>query len=535
MAGMPAPLAKLGDAVKGFTLAQRTIAIIGVAVLIMGGFALAAYLNKPNLSPLYSGLAPADASTIVEQLKADGIPYELTGGGGTIMVPEQNVYDARLKAATAGLPSSTNAGYSLLDNMGVTSSEFQQGITYKRALEGELASTIQAMDGVRTASVKLAIPEQTVFVDAKTNPTASIFIETKPGASLSRDQVQALVHLTSAAVDGLKPEDVAVVDASGKLLSAVGVGATGGADQQTLDYEARIGTSVQSMLDRIVGHGNATVAVAADMSMESAERTSEKFTNPKGKPALRETLKTEKLTGSGAGAAGTGASGVLGPDNIAVPEGAGQDSNFDSKDSQRDNAIDKVTESRVIPAGALRRQTVSVAIDSATAQGLNMADLTNLVSGAAGIDEARGDALNVSVVPFNMAAATAAQDALAAAEADEAAARTAELQRQLIIAGVVALALVLVAAYALYARRNKQSREAIDLGEFREYPTVIEPLGEIPGPATMAMAAIPVLEPVPAFAVDANDKRRELSMMAANDPKQMADYLRSVMDDGKNE
>ncbi|GAA4362311.1 flagellar basal-body MS-ring/collar protein FliF [Paeniglutamicibacter cryotolerans] len=533
MAGMPAPLAKLGDSVKGFTLAQRTIAIIGVAVLVLGGIALATYLNKPNLSPLYSGLAPADASTIVEQLKADSIPYELTGGGGTIMVPEQNVYDARLKAAAAGLPSSSNAGYSLLDNMGVTSSEFQQGITYKRALEGELASTIQAMDGVRAASVKLAIPEQSVFVDSKTNPTASIFIETKPGASLSRDQVQALVHLTSAAVDGLKPEDVAVVDASGRLLSAVGVGATGGADTQALDYEARVGTSVQAMLDRIVGQGNATVAVAADMSMESAERTSEKFKNPKGKPALSESLKTEKLTGAGAN--GAGATGVLGPDNIAVPNGATKDSNFNSKDSQRNNAIDKVTENRVIPAGSLRRQTVSVAIDAPTAQGLNMADVTQLVSGAAGIDTARGDALNVSVVPFNMAAATAAKDALAAAAADEAAARTAQLQHQLIIAGVVALALVLAAAYALYARRNKQSREAIDLGEFREYPSVIESLGEIPGPATTTMAVIPAPELVPAFASDANEKRRELSMIAANDPRQMADYLRSVMDDGRNE
>lgn len=533
MAGMPAPLAKLGDAVKGFTLAQRTIAIIGIAVLVMGGFALAAYFNKPNLSPLYSGLAPADASTIVEQLKADSIPYELTGGGGTIMVPDQNVYDARLKAAAAGLPSSTNAGYSLLDNMGVTSSEFQQGITYKRALEGELASTIQAMDGVRTASVKLAIPEQTVFVDAKTNPTASIFIETKPGASLSRDQVQALVHLTSAAVDGLKPEDVAVVDASGRLLSAVGVGATGGADQQALDYEARVGLSVQSMLDRIVGQGNATVAVAADMSMESAERTSENFTNPKGKPALREALKTEEFTGGGAGSAG--AAGVLGPDNIAVPDGANADGNFTSKDSTLDNAVDKVTENRVIPSGALRRQTVSVAVDGSKAQGLNLAELTTLVSGAAGIDTTRGDVVNVSVLPFNMDAATAAKDALEASAAADAAAKTAELQRQLIIAGVVALALVLAAAYALYARRNKQSRKTIDLGDFSEYPTVIEPLGELPGPATTTMAAIPAPEPVLAFAADANDKRRELSMMAANDPKQMADYLRSVMDDGKNE
>ncbi len=189
-------------------------------------------------------------------------------------------------------------------------------------LEGELASTIQAMDGVKLASVKLAIPEQTVFVDSKTNPTASIFVETKPGVTLSRDQVQSVVHLTSAAVDGLKPEDVSVVDSAGNLLSAAGVGLTGGVSQQTSDYETRVASSIQGMLDRVVGPGNATVAVAADMSKESAERTEETFTDPKGKPALVESEKKENYKGNGSGGP---AAGVLGPDNIAVPNGTNGD------------------------------------------------------------------------------------------------------------------------------------------------------------------------------------------------------------------
>src|SRR6185312_7220630 len=233
--------------------------------------ALTAWASKPSYTPLFSGLAAADANTIVEQLRTDGVPYELTNGGGTILVPEQNVYDQRLKAASAGLPSSSTGGYSLLDDMGVTSSEFQQSVTYKRALEGELAKTVEALDGVKMASVKLAIPEETVFVDSKVDPTASIFVETTPGTTLTRDQVQSVVHLASAAVDGLKPENVAVVDAAGTLLSAVGVGATGGVDAQASDYEERIQAAVQGMLDRVVGRGNATVAVAADMSMESAD------------------------------------------------------------------------------------------------------------------------------------------------------------------------------------------------------------------------------------------------------------------------
>lgn len=288
---MPTPLSaavtRLGDAVKSFTIAQRTIAVIGVAALVLGGIALASFLGKPSYTPLFSGLSGADASTIVDQLQADGVPYELTNGGDTILVPQDSVYDQRLKAASAGLPSSSTAGYSLLDDMGVTSSEFQQTTTYKRALEGELAATISAIDGVQNATVRLAIPEDTVFVAEQGKPTASVFVETKPGATLSNDQVQAITNLTSASIDRMDAVDVAVIDAGGRVLSAVGVGAAGGASQQASDYEQRVQGSVQAMLDRVLGPGNATVAVAADMRLESGERVEETFTNPDDNPALK--------------------------------------------------------------------------------------------------------------------------------------------------------------------------------------------------------------------------------------------------------
>ena len=530
MANVPAPLGKMVDTVRGFSVAQRTIMIIGVAILVMGAVALGTFLSQPKMTPLFSGLAPEDAAGIVEQLKSDGVPYELTGGGGTIMVPEGSVYDARLKAAASGLPTSGTSGYSLLDQMGVTSSEFQQSVTYKRALEGELANTIQAMDGVKQASVKLAIPEQTVFVESKTNPTASIFVETKPGATLSRDQVQSVVHLTSAAVDGLNPEDVSVVDSAGNLLSAAGVGLTGGVNQQASDYETRVAGSIQGMLDRVVGPGNATVAVAAEMSKESAERTEETFTDPKGSPALVESEKKEDYEGNGGSAAG-----VLGPDNIAVPNEASGTGTFTSTDNQRTNAVNKVTENRTIPAGTLQRQTISVALSDKAAQGLSVPQLTEMISNAAGVDAARNDQVSVNVVPFNTDAATTAQNELAAAEAAEAAARNAELMRTLVIAGVVALALVLLAAYALYVRRNKQNREPIDLGELRDYPSISAVPAEAPGPETVALTQVVLPAPVATFPLPHNVKREELSALAASDPAKMAEYLRTVMDDRKHE
>ena len=426
---------RIGDSIRGFSLAQRVIAIIGVAVLALGITGIAMWASQPTYTPLFSGLQSSDASAIVDQLRTDGVQYQLTDGGGTILVPQQSVYDERLKAASAGLPSSTTGGYSLLDKMGVTSSEFQQSVTYKRAMEGELGSTIAAMKGVKTASVRLAIPEETVFVSEKKDPTASVFVETQNGVTLSQDQVQAIVHLTSAAVTGMQPTDVAVIDANGTVLSAVGTGAVGGADKQAGDYEARVKTAVQDMLDKVVGPGNATVAVAADVSKESAQRTQESYTVPTDAPSLSETTQKETYTGSGGSAAG-----VLGPDNIAVPNGTNGNGTFNSESATKDNAVDKVTEQRTIPAGAINRQTVSVALNSDAVGSVSTNEIRNLVNAAAGIDTKRGDSVSVEMVPFSKAGATEAAKALQEAKDAAAADQLTGIVRTSIIAAAVVAA-----------------------------------------------------------------------------------------------
>ena len=515
---------RLSGAIREFTVAQRTVAIIGLAVLALGIAALTMWATKPSYTPLYSGLSGADANSIVEQLRTDGVSYELSDGGATILVPEASVYDERLKSAAAGLPSSSTGGYSLLDTMGVTASEFQQSVTYKRALEGELASTIQAMKGVETASVRLAIPEETVFTEEQNDPTASVFVSTRNGVSLNADQVQAIVHLTSASIDGMKPTDVAVIDAAGVVLSAVGVGATGSAGQQAGDYEDRVRSAVQVMLDKVVGPGNATVVVAADMSTEAAQRVEESFTAPADTPALNEAVKTESYTGSGGTAAG-----VLGPDNIAVPSDTSTDGTFTSEDTTRNNAVNKVTETRTIPAGAINRQTVSVAINSAVADDLNVGNLTSLVSSAAGIDVARGDAVTVEVVNFNAAGAEAATAALAQAEADAAAERTAGLLRVALIVGGTLISFVL--GLILYARRSRrQSREAIELSELVQAKSLEAPTVPFHLPQQMLP---PVIDPpTQAYAVPNSDQRvADIDALALRDPQMAAEMLRGLMDD----
>lgn len=523
-------LRRLGDTIRGFSVAQRVIALIGVAVVALGITGIAMWASQPSYTPLFSGVAASDASAIVDQLRTDAVPYQLTDGGSTILVPQEKVYDERLKAASAGLPASNTGGYSLLDKMGVTSSEFQQNVTYKRAMEGELGNTIGAMKGVKAASVRLAIPQETVFASEKKDPTASVFIEPQSGVTLTADQVQAIVHLTSAAVPGMKPTDVAVVDADGTVLSTVGGGATGGADKQASDYESRVKTAVQAMLDKVVGAGNATVAVAADVSTESAQRTEESYTAPTDAPSLSETTQKETYTGSGAGSS----AGVLGPDNIAVPNGGNGNGSFNSESSTKDNAVDKVTEQRTIPAGAINRQTVSVALNSDAVSGVSATEIRNLVNAAAGIDIKRGDAVSVEMVPFSKAGATEAAKALQEAKDAAAADQLTSIIRTSLIAGAIVAAAVI--AFILFRRGRRRAAENAELAqdldtlslEAAAFPIALEQAAA----PTIPMQLDPVPDPTPDPAeIEADRRKADIEALAERDPHRTAEFLRSLMDD----
>jgi len=539
---MPAPISsvlrRLTHTIREFTIAQRTMAIIGFAVLALGIAALSFWVTRPQLSPLFSGLSGTDANTLVEQLRADGVQYQITGGGGTIMVPEESVYAERLKAAAAGLPSSSTGGYSLLDKMGVTASEFQQNVTYKRAIEGELANTIKAMKGVKTASVQLAIPKDTVFVSEKTDPTASVFIATNNGVTLNDEQVQAIVHLTSSSIDGMKTSDVSVVDAQGLVLSAAGVDVAGSGSKRASDYEERVRSSVQSMLDKVVGPGNATVVVAADVSQNSGQRTAETFTTPDGSPALSESAQND---GTGRTSGSNGSAGILGPDNIAVPSGtssanpsAGTNTGATGATSvTKNNAINKVTEQTTIPAGSITRQTVSVAVNKAVS-GVNKANLISLVNAAAGIDTTRGDSVAIEIVSFNRAGAADAAKAIAASEAATNADRTAGLIRTALTALAIALPII-IAMFLIFRRFRSRSQEDRELQEMTELAELrammsdqtrpIALTGTEP-PAALTYTQVPLIEPG-----DTDRKRAEIDALAGTDPERTAEILRGLMDD----
>ncbi|WP_439593553.1 flagellar basal-body MS-ring/collar protein FliF [Microbacterium sp.] len=528
--------------VSGFSLAQRTIAVIGVALLAMGAVALITWVTKPQMSPLFTGLSATDASAVVEQLKSAGVGYELTEGGATVLVPDDQVYAQRLAAAASGLPGDSSEGYTLLDEMGVTASEFQQSVTYKRAIEGELASTIAAMNGITTASVQLAIPEESVFVAERLKPTASVFVKTQSGSALGEDQVQAIVHLTSAAVAGMSPEDVAVTDQDGRVLSAVGGGPIGDASKQATEREARVAASVLQMLDTIVGPGNATVTVSTDVANSTSERMEETFSAPDGDLSSTEQTKTETYTGGG-----TGGAGVLGPDNIAVPGNADGDGTYELEETTRANAVNKSTEKTVTPAGEVTRQSVSVALNRSGVTGVTPEQVEALVATAAGIDTERGDTVAVEFVEFSESGATAAQNALAQAEAERRAQSEQELLRAAIIGGSILLAAAALVIALVVRQRMKRRVLHTDDGPIEYFASMTateeERLKAIKGWKDPLKVAAPEPQRVlPPAMLDIDEepevdqvlverRRREIDDLAKADPDAIAAALASMMDE----
>ncbi|OLF19360.1 flagellar basal-body MS-ring/collar protein FliF [Actinophytocola xanthii] len=452
---------RVGDKVRALSFSQRMIGLVSVVAIVIGVWVFASWLSKPTYSPLFSNLAAKDASAIVDQLDASGVPYELTDGGQTVQVPKDQIYSLRLKMSAAGLPAQEDTGYSLLDQQGVTTSEFMQQVGYQRALEGELSKTIESIDGVNAATVHLVIPEKDVFSDDASKPTAAIMIAESPGKPVSADTVQAVVHLTASSVEGLATDDITVADSNGKVLAAPGQAVTGsgggGSDQATTDYEDRLSGSLQEMLTQVVGPNHAVVQVTADLDFDKTETKSQTYTSDEDTAPLSESTTDEKYTGTGAGG-NNNAGGVLGQTNgttAGVTGGAnGGNGTYQQTKEVRDNAVNSVIETRQSAPGKVRKLGVAVLLDSATAAKVDMAQVRQLASSAVGLDTTRGDTLAVSAMPFDQSAAETAKEELAAAQAE---AEQAEMI-SLIKTAAGALGGILLLLFLLLVLRRRRKR-----------------------------------------------------------------------------
>src|SRR3954471_21038782 len=444
---LPAPVRRVTDMFRSFTPGQKAVTLAAVIALVVGAYFFATWASKPTYSILFNNLSTKDASAIVESLQKSGTSYELANDGQTVMVPQDQVNTLRLSLSGEGLPGDAGTGYALLDQQGITTSDFMQHTNYQRALEGELANTIKSIEGVEAATVHLVMPQKDVFADNQDQPTASVLVASKANQPLSGQQVQAIVHLVASSVEGLDPTQITVAGADGKILStgggeAIGTGGDNSAEAQTVAFQNRMNASLQNMLDSVVGPGHAVVTTTAQMDFDQTQTTSKTYNSDPSLPALSESNSREAYNG-----AGNCTGGVLGPDNISGPgcttgtTGTGQ---YENSNSVKNNAINETNEVRKSAPGSIKKMNVAVLLDSTTAGTIDPAQVQSLVSAAAGIDSTRGDTIAVSAMPFDTSAAQAAQQALTASSAAEKSAKQMSLIKTAALAFVV-LALLFLA------------------------------------------------------------------------------------------
>lgn len=532
-------LGRISRTFASFTPGQKAVSLLAVVGLLIGGVLFGRWATAPTYAPLFTNLPASDASAIVDQLNANGTPYQLSNGGSTILVPQGQVYDVRLAMSGKGLtPSADSGGWGLLDKQGVTSSEFQQQVAYRRALEGELTKTVGSLEGVTGAVVHLAIPQKDVFTKDTDKPKASVLVDTAPGRELSSAQVQAVVNLVAASVDGLDPADVTVADTSGRVLSAGADGSAGsladGRAQQTRDYEDRVAASLQAMLDRVVGAGHSEVRITADLDFDRTKTTTESYRDSAAKPLAGSTTK-ETYRGGGKGAGGVLGGGVLGPDNIQVPAGGnGAAGRYEKTTETQNNALDRIVEVRESAPGAVRKLSVAVLLDTRKAGSINPTQVEELVASAVGLDPERGDSVVVDRMPFDAKAEKAAKQELEAARAAEATAARNDLLKT---AGLV-LVVLAVLAYAFLAARKRrtsvgltpQERVQIEVLQ-RQLQAHADRAALDPAAAAPVALEAPSVDPQTELALVA---RSEIGELVKAQPEEVAALLRGWLADRRS-
>ena len=289
-------------------LGQRALLVLILAACIGASALLVGWARKPHMALLYSGLEPGEAAKVTEKIQDAGVPYELKDGGTTIYADSKKIYSLRLSMAASGLPAGQNRGYQLLDETNIGISSFKERVNFTRAIEGELAKTIQLIEGVNLAKVHLVRPESRAFSSKQKTASATVVLGLKPGWRLSPSKVAAIIHLVAGGVEGLAPGGVVVVDSSGRLLTREGDNEFAGAAGSYLDYKGRVETymagKVEDLLVAALGPNRVSVRVDAEIDMSNVSETIEKYA-PKG-VLTKEDTSTPVAMGGGKDKSGDG-------------------------------------------------------------------------------------------------------------------------------------------------------------------------------------------------------------------------------------
>ena len=392
--------------------AARFGVMAGVAAVLTAFFLyIAGAITEPPKTILYAGLEARDAAAVTAKLDAMNVKYDAKGDGGTILVPSDQVTKLRMTLAQENLPAA-GVGYEIFDksdSFGTTA--FVQNINRLRALEGELARSMQTIDGIESARVHLVIPERQVFSRDDQTPSASVVLKTR--SVLGREQVSAIQHLVAAAVASLVPAHVAIVDDHGNLLAGGDEKSgdqAGNAeqDQSTTTYEDRLRQHIESILASVVGAGHVRVQVAADMNYNRSTTTSEEY-NPDTK-VIRSTQMVEQQAADNNGGSGSAVSVANALPNAAQTGAADNNKSTSARTEETTNyEISKTVKTSTEGGGDVKKLSVAVVVDSDGNKLRSTADMTkitNLVKSAMGFDQARGDQVQVTNMAFARVEAT---------------------------------------------------------------------------------------------------------------------------------
>jgi len=403
-------LRQIQEFLRGLSLQQKLLLAGGAAAVGLTLWGFTVLFGQGKSVTLYSGLRPADAQSLAGRLAAKSIPYEISPDGASVLVPSDKVDAARLETAAQGLPRNARLGFELFDTPNWAGSDFSEKVNYQRALEGELERTLQTLHEVDAVRVHLVLPRESLFTEQERESKAAVIVKTHAN-TLSKEAQQAIPQLVASAVDGLRPENVTVVDADTATPFLARRGPSGRA---SFDSDEELAASAVHALEPVVGAEHVRASVHVDYDLSTSEDTSETV-DPKSSATLSQQRSEELAGGAGpAGVPGT-ASNVPG---AAVPSPAitAALDNQSSKSEATTFAVSKSVRRVSQPAGRVRRITAAVLIDDATetAPGKDgrtattrrkrtpeeMAAIEKLARAAIGVDDQRGDQLALENLSF---------------------------------------------------------------------------------------------------------------------------------------
>ncbi|MGB4125224.1 MAG: flagellar basal-body MS-ring/collar protein FliF [Dethiobacteria bacterium] len=375
-------------------IAVASAAVVLIAVLVIIN------LTAPPMEVLFSELAPEQAQAIVAKLEESDIPYQVEDDATTILVPRDQKDQLRLKFSSE--IASQGAGFALFEESNLIASDFERRVQWQIALEEELCRTITSIEAVEKARVHLVIPEGSVFVREKSEPSASIFLKLNPQASLNDSQIQGILNLVAGSVENLSPNNITIIDSQGNPLfdpyqEPEGQFGFTAAEKQlalTRKFEKEVEGRLRSILERVYGPGRAVAMVSAELDFDTREQTSVTYDNPINRSEQRI---EERSEGMGLGPAEVGESNIPG---YAAVGGSG-DYSYERLEEIVNYEIGETKEFLAQAPGKVERLSVAVILDETAGSPEIASQINTVLLSALGIDPERGDTFNIQLIPFD--------------------------------------------------------------------------------------------------------------------------------------